>query len=97
MIEKPVELLKKEGSKVSAEALNQTKGYILGALGLVAGLAWNDAIKAFIEKVFPAGGDSITAKFIYAILVTLAVVAFTMYFVRLVERKKEAEEDQKQK
>lgn len=57
----------------------KTIGYVSAALGLVAGLAWNDAIKSAIEAVFPLGTGSIWAKFIYALLVTVAVVILLYY------------------
>lgn len=55
----------------------QTIGYIVSALGLVAGLAWNDAIKSLIESIFPAGSGGLVAKFVYALLVTFVVVMTT--------------------
>jgi hypothetical protein len=45
------------------ELKKQTLGYIVGALGLVAGLAWNEAIKAFIEFLFPLSQDTLLVKF----------------------------------
>lgn len=48
---------------------------IAGALSMVGGLAWNDAIQSGITAYFPKGGiDSIYTKFIYAILVTGIIV-----------------------
>ncbi len=35
------------------EFKKRVAGYILAGLGLVAGLAWNDAIKALIDSLFP--------------------------------------------
>jgi len=55
----------------------------MAGLGLVAGLAWNDAIKALIEELFPVGRNSVLAKFIYAALITLIVVVVGAYLVRL--------------
>jgi hypothetical protein len=52
----------------------QTSGYVMAALGLVAGLAWNDAIKSLIEAVFPFAATGIFAKFLYAVIITLVVV-----------------------
>ena len=49
-------------------------GYIAAALGLVAGLAWNDAIKSLIEHFFPAPANSVWAKLGYAIIITIIVV-----------------------
>ena len=43
------------------------------SLGLVAALAWNDAIKALIRKVL-GEGDSLAGLFIYAILATAIAV-----------------------
>lgn len=72
-----VEELKKE---VRVKAF----GYVSAALGLVAGLAWNDAIKAFIEAVFPLTKDTIFVKFMYALLVTLAVVILIKYLDKFI-------------
>ena len=65
----------------------QTVGYIATAFGLVAGLAWNDAIKAFIENIFPLGQGTMWAKFIYAVIITIFVVVITRYLLRLANRK----------
>lgn len=58
---------------LKSEIKKQTAGFITAALGLVAGLAWNDAIRALIDSFFPAGSD-LAAKFIYAAGVTVLVV-----------------------
>ena len=77
-----------ELEEVRLEIKKQTTGYILAALGLVAGLAWNDAIKAFIESFFTVGKDSIFAKFIYAGLVTIIIVIASYYIQRFTNHKK---------
>lgn len=68
---------KKIGSDVDAvrkAAQEKVWGYIAAALGLVAGLAWNDAIKGLIEHYFPIQRDSVWAKVWYAVLITVGVV-----------------------
>jgi len=75
------------GSALQKEVREKTTGYILAAFGFVAGLAWNDAIKALIEEFFPAGGSGLTAKFIYAVGVTLVLVLVTIYFARILKGK----------
>jgi hypothetical protein len=60
--------------KIKEEAGAKFKQYIGAGFGLVAGLAWNDAIKGAIEYLFPLEKNSLTAKFIYAITMTLIVV-----------------------
>ncbi len=79
------EKVKEEGKALRKEVRERTLGFVTGGLGLVAGLAWNDAIKALIEYLFPLGKDSIPAKFIYAILVSVVVVALSVYLVRLLK------------
>ena len=52
------------------------------AFGLVAGLAWNDAIQKLIESVMGAG-DALTGLFIYAIVVTIIAVVVTIILARI--------------
>lgn len=74
------------GGTLQKEVREKTTGYILAAFGFVAGLAWNDAIKALIEEVFPANQGNLTAKFVYAFGVTLILVFVTIYFTRVLKR-----------
>ncbi|MDO8481607.1 MAG: DUF5654 family protein [bacterium] len=62
---------------------NNILTYIGGAFGLVAGLAWNDAIKELIQYMFPLTTDTLTAKFIYAGLITIVVVVIITYLERI--------------
>lgn len=66
----------------------QSVNYVLAAFGLVAGLAWNEAIKSLIDAVFVINRNSITVKFIYAIAVTIVVVVITYYMNRLLAKSK---------
>ena len=52
------------------------------ALGLVAALAWNDAIKETI-KILMADDESLTSKYIYAILATVIAVIVILILARL--------------
>jgi hypothetical protein len=84
--------IKKEVSGVKEEIRNKTVGYIVTALGLVAGLAWNDAVKSAIEHFFPLEQNGLKAKFIYAVIITLVVVLISVYLVKILtgDKKKEA-------
>jgi hypothetical protein len=53
---------------------------------LVAGLAWNDAVKSLIDSLFPRSGDGVAAKFAYAVLVTVLVVLLVYYMERIFSR-----------
>ncbi|MDB4940386.1 MAG: hypothetical protein JWO40_811 [Candidatus Doudnabacteria bacterium] len=78
-----------ESKKIKHEIRTQTIGYIIAAFGLVAGLAWNEAVKALIDSFFKDAAHSLTAKFLYAIAITMIVVVLTMYLVRIKEKKAE--------
>jgi len=78
-----IEKIKDEIKIIRKEAGNKTSGYIVTALGLVAGLAWNDAVKSLIERFFPAQNQNIMAKFIYASILTVVVVLISIYIARL--------------
>lgn len=70
-------------NELKQELREKTMGYILAALGLVAGLAWSDAIKALIEKIYPTEGAGIVVKFIYAIIITALIVLVSSYLLKL--------------
>lgn len=77
-----------ELAKMKREVRNRTIKYIVAALGLVAGLAWNDAIKACIEFFFPQDQNSLRAKLAYALTITFIVAILSFYLARL-EKKEE--------
>ncbi len=52
------------------------------SLGLVAALAWNEAIKATIKKVL-GEGDSLAALYTYALLATAIAIAVLVSLARL--------------
>ena len=52
------------------------------AFGLVAGLAWNDAIQKLIESVM-GPGDALTGLFSYAVIVTILAVVVTIILARI--------------
>ncbi|PIR06003.1 hypothetical protein COY65_00255 [Candidatus Jorgensenbacteria bacterium CG_4_10_14_0_8_um_filter_39_13] len=57
----------------------------MAAFGLVAGLAWNEAIKSLIEYIFPLSRNTLLLKFVYAILITLILVFISIYLVKLLK------------
>jgi hypothetical protein len=77
----------KKKAVLRAELRERTTGYILTALGLVAGLAWNDAISSFIKFVFPLDGNGIIAKFIYAVIITVVIVFVSNSLLRVLTPK----------
>jgi uncharacterized membrane protein len=82
VMEAKLKEIKKKSAELESSVREKTVGYITAAFGLVAGLAWNDAIKALIEKVFPGAGEGIFAKFGYALLITAIVVFITRALIK---------------
>ena len=62
------------------------------AFGLVAALAWNEAIQELFTIIFGEAG-SLAAKFFYAVIVTVVVVFVTIRLGRLSDRIKREEEE----
>jgi len=58
----------------------------LGGFGLVAALAWNEAIKDLFDTCFKES-NKLIGKFIYAIIVTLIVVFVSQYLEKISEKK----------
>ncbi len=69
------------------EIRKQIVGYLMAALGLIAGLAWNEAAKGLIEHIYPLDQHGLWAKFIYAIIITLVVVIVSWLLLRDTEDK----------
>jgi hypothetical protein len=71
-------------NEMNKELRSKTFGYISGALGLVAGLAWNDAISNMINVLFPLSKDTVAIKFLYAAIVTVAIVVLVRYLEKMI-------------
>lgn len=79
----------KKKKTIRREIRQKMIGYITAALGLVAGLAWNDFIATLINNFFPLGKDTILAKLIYAVAISLIIVLATYYLLKLTEEEAE--------
>jgi hypothetical protein len=77
-----------EQKKIGLQVREKTAGYILAALGFVVGLAWNDAIRALIDDLFPLDKNGLVAKFIYALIVTVVIVVATILLTQKTEKEK---------
>jgi uncharacterized membrane protein (DUF106 family) len=75
------EKIKEEQKAIRTAVKERVSTAMMGAFGLVAALAWNDAIKALIEYFYPANqGAGLGPKFLYAIIVTI-IVAIAVYLL----------------
>ncbi len=72
-------------TELKKEVLETMATLITTAFGLVAALAWNEAIQVLIEE-FISPEDALVGVLIYAILVTLLAVIATILIARSLAR-----------
>lgn len=90
-MENKLKKLKQDEDKIRTQVQKQVLGYITAAFGLIAGLAWNEAIKALIEELIPLGKNTLWAKLVYALIITIIVVIAGLYLAKLSKKQKEEE------
>jgi uncharacterized membrane protein len=69
-------------NKTRLKIQEKTITLILGGFGLVAALAWNEAIKSLFEEMFEKRGTLIS-KFFYAFLITIIVVIISIQLQKI--------------
>jgi len=82
----------KGGKKMKNEVIEKMSALITAAFGLIAALAWNDAIKALF--VGPCGVEnagilcaiSAGGPWLYAIFVTILAVIFTIWITKISQK-----------
>lgn len=84
---KEVEEQKTEDRSLRLEILEKMSTLSAAGFGLVAALAWNSAIQDLFARVFP-NKESLSAKFIYAVLLTVIVVLITTQLGRATQKLK---------
>jgi len=72
---------------MKTEVIEKLAALITAAFGLVAALAWNDAIKGIFVSIFGAAG-SIGASITYAVIVTIIAVYATIKIGQVSEKAK---------
>jgi hypothetical protein len=88
-INKKLGKIKKKSAEFESSMRQRTFGYITAAFGLVAGLAWNDAIKSLIEELFPLSQNTLVVKFAYAVAMSALVVLIARVLVKAIVKKEE--------
>lgn len=78
------------GSQFRRELLKQLITLSSAGFGVVAALAWNEAIQSFVDEYitkYASVGSGILSKFIYALVITVIAVLVTYQLTRLVREK----------
>jgi len=94
-LNKKIVIIKDKSAEFEHAVREKTFGYIVASFGLVAGLAWNEAVKAFIESFFPMQKDTIKAKFIYALIITIVLVFISIYMAKIFKKRDDGAEEKK--
>jgi len=74
-------------AKFKVQLLEAMSSLIIAAFGLVAALAWNEAIKSMITQVFKSSSD-VLGLTVYAAIVTVLAVVMTLIITRAVKKAK---------
>ena len=77
--------MKETVGDVKSQVLTTIATLMTTAFGLIAALAWNEAIKAIILQFFPKG-EGITGLLIYAVLITIIAVVATVIIGRAIAK-----------
>lgn len=85
-IKKEIKEAQKEIKEVQREFKERTATLILAGFGMIAALAWNEAIKSLFEAYLPKSGE-LLGKFLYAAVITLIVVVISRYLGKISEKK----------
>lgn len=75
-------------TKLLLEIVEKINTLALAAFGLVAALAWNDAIGAIFKIYFPSPEEGVGPRIGYALAVTVVVVLVTMLLAKWVNKLK---------
>lgn len=77
--------MKENVTEMKSQVKETIATLITTAFGLIAALAWNEAIKAFITQ-FLGAGNGLTGLFIYAIIITIIAVIATILIARIIAK-----------
>jgi len=73
---------------LKGEVIEKIAALITAAFGLVAALAWNQAIIAIFKEIFGDNWEGVPQMLTYAIIVTILAVILTIWIGRVAERHK---------
>ncbi|KKT40755.1 hypothetical protein A3K29_00390 [Candidatus Collierbacteria bacterium RIFOXYB2_FULL_46_14] len=82
-------LKKKPSTALHKAIVVQMVSLVSTSFGLVAALAWNEAIKEYVSvfiKPYFAKGSGVVSLFIYALAITTIAVLITIQTTRVLER-----------
>jgi ABC-type Mn2+/Zn2+ transport system permease subunit len=85
-MEKVVEKIKQQVEEAKRSFQEKTTTLILGGFGLIAALAWNEAIKSLFDTYFRES-EGLIGKFVYALIITVIVVIVSIRLEKISGKK----------
>ena len=70
------------------EFLDKSNYLLATSLGLVAALAWNEAVQSIFRTYYGNNGDTLNAKIVYAVVVTVIAVLVTLWISKVASKLK---------
>ena len=83
-----------DNKKLHKELIKQLITLSTSGFGVVAALAWNEAIQAFVKQYidkYASIGSGILSRFVYAIIITALAVFITYQLSKIVGKEEEGE------
>jgi uncharacterized membrane protein YidH (DUF202 family) len=80
--QKPKKKISKRVTGLTREVSAQILNLATSSLGLVAALAWNDAVQAIFKEYFPTS-SGVIAKIVYALVISTLIVIITLNLTKL--------------
>jgi hypothetical protein len=77
--------MKEEATEMKGQVMETIATLMTTAFGLIAALAWNEAIKAIITQMVGKGND-LMGLLIYAIIITIIAVVATILIARVISK-----------
>lgn len=81
--------MSEKSDEFKVQLLETFASLITAAFGLVAALAWNEAIKQAVAAVFQSS-DDLVGLTVYAVIVTVLAVIMTLLIARSLSKAKKA-------
>ena len=79
------EKMEQKAPEMKGRVMETIATLITTAFGLIAALAWNEAIKALIIQIL-GPGNGLTGLFTYAIIITILAVVATILIARVIAK-----------
>ncbi len=86
MEDQVVNKIRQEVEQTKKALTQKTTALIIGGFSFVAALAWNEAIKSLFDVYFKKS-NGLIGKFVYALIITLAVVIVSIRLEKISETK----------